>query len=76
MMPSHGSTQKEELRIKHGIQKFTRSKRRTQLTPQVLGILVTRNTHQATLKLSQADYIDKLLQRFDMTTATSLDTYR
>jgi len=62
------SSKEEELRIKRGIQKFYKIKEKNTAHPfKVLGILVTRNTHQATLKLSQADYIDELLQWFDMT---------
>src|SRR5882724_8751080 len=61
------SSKEEELRIKHGIQKFYKIKEKNTTQPfKVLGILVMRDMHQGTLKLSQADYINGLLQWFDM----------
>jgi len=61
------SSEEEELRIKRSIQKFYKIKEKNTTQPfKVLGILVIRDMHQATLKLSQADYIDGLLQQFDM----------
>ena len=41
---------------------------------KVLGILVTRNTHQGTLKISQSKYIEMLLQRFNMANSNPVTT--
>src|SRR5882672_5725840 len=61
------SSEEEELKLKTSIQKFYKIKEKDTSKPfKVLGILVTRDTHRGTLKLSQADYIDTILQRFDM----------
>jgi len=57
----------EELDLKTGIQKFYKIKEKDTSKPfKVLGLLVTRDTHEGTLKLSQSDYIDAMLQRFEM----------
>jgi len=61
------SSKEEELELKAGIQKFYKIKEKESSKPfKVLGILVTRNTHDGTLKLSQPEYIDSMLKRFDM----------
>ena len=53
--------------LKAGIQKFYKIKEKDTTKPfKVLGILVTRNTHKGMLKISQSEYIDSMLQRFDM----------
>ena len=57
----------EESQIKSRIQKFYKIKEKdTSKLFKVLGILVTRDTHQGTLKLTQSEYIDSMLLRFDM----------
>jgi len=57
----------EESRLKAGIQKFYKRKEKDTSKPfKVLGILVTRDPHQGTLKLSQPEYIESMLQRYDM----------
>ena len=61
------SSQEEELDLKTGIQKFYKLKEKDTSKPfKVLGILVTRNTHDGTLKLLQSEYIDVMLQRFEL----------
>jgi len=61
------SSEEEELRLKAGIQKFYKIKEKDTSKPfKVLGILVTKDTHHGTLKLSQAEYIDSILQKFNM----------
>src|SRR5882724_4875498 len=60
-------SEEEELSLKNDIRKFYKIKEKDTTKPfKVLGILVTRDTHQGTLKLSQAKYIDSVLQRFEM----------
>ena len=62
------SSEEEESKLKAGIQKFYKIKEKDTSKPfKVLGILVTRDTHRGTLKMSQSDYIDSILQRFNMT---------
>ena len=57
----------EELRLKARIQKFYKTKEKdTSKLFKVLDILVMRDTHQGTLKLTQTDYIDYILLRFNM----------
>jgi len=47
-----------ESRLKAGIQKFYKIKEKDTSKPfKVLGILVTRDTQQGTIKLSQSEYI-------------------
>jgi len=41
---------------------------------KVLGILITRNTHQGTLKLSQPEYIESMLQRYGMSDCNPVAT--
>ena len=61
-------SKEEELKLKAGIQKFYKIKEKDTSKPfKVLGILVTRDAHHGTLKLSQAKYIDSILHKFDMT---------
>ena len=61
------SSEEEELELKAGIQKFYKIKEKDTTKPfKVLGLLITRDTNQGILKLSQSDYIDSLLQRFNM----------
>ena len=61
------SSEGEELRLKTGIKKFYKIKEKETSKPfKVLGILVTRDTHLGTLKLSQPEYIETLLERFKM----------
>jgi len=61
------SSEEEEFNLKAGIQKFYKIKEKDTSKPfKVLGILVTRDTHKGTLKLSQSKYIDSILKRFDM----------
>ena len=61
------SSEEEELDLKAGIQNFYKIKEKDTTKPfKVLGILVMRNTHEGTLKISQSEYIDSILQRFDM----------
>ena len=61
------SSEEEELELKAGIQKFYKIKEKDTTKPfKVLGILVTRDAHRGTLKLSQSKYIDSILQRFNM----------
>src|SRR6266481_8827142 len=61
------SSEEEELELKAGIQKFYKIKEKDTTKPfKVLGILVTRDAHWGTLKLSQSKYIDSILQRFNM----------
>jgi len=61
------SSEEEELDLKAGIQKYYKIKEKDTTKPfKVLGILVTRDTHEGSLKMSQSEYIESLLQRFDM----------
>jgi len=61
------SSDKEESRIIARIQKFHKIKEKDASKPlKVLGILVTRDTHWGTLKITQSKYIDSMLSRFDM----------
>jgi len=61
-------SKEEESDLKDGIQKFYKIKEKDTSKPfKVLGIQVTRDTHYGTLKLSQPEYIESILQRFDMT---------
>ena len=56
-------SEEEELDLKANIQKFYKLKEKDTSKPfKVLGILVKRNTHDGTLKLSQSEYIDTMLQ--------------
>ena len=65
----------EELQLRTDIQKFYKIKEKDTSKPfKVLGILVTRDSHRGTLKLSQAEYIDSILQRFDMTNCNAVVT--
>ena len=60
-------SEEEELDLKTGIQKFYKLKEKDMSKPfKVLRILVTRNTHDGTLKLLQSEYIDTMLQRFEL----------
>jgi len=60
-------SEEEESRIKSGIQKFYKIKEKdTSKQFKVLGILVTRDTHRGTLKLTQSEYINSMLLRFNM----------
>ena len=69
------SSEGEESRLKHGIQKFYKIKEKDTSKPfKVLGILVTRDTHCRTLKLSQADYMDRMLHRFKMSNCNPVAT--
>ena len=62
------SSEEEECKLKAGIQKFYKIKEKDTLKPfKVLGILVTRDTHLGTLKLSQSEYINSLPERLGMT---------
>jgi len=57
----------EELDLKAGIQKFYKIKEKDTTKPfKVLGILVTRDTHEGMLKISQSEYMNSMLQRFNM----------
>src|SRR5882724_803182 len=61
------SSEEEESQIKSGIQRFYKIKEKdTSKLFKVLGILVTRDTHRGTLKMTQSEYIDTMLSRFDM----------
>src|SRR6266481_3998826 len=61
------SCEEEESNLKASIQKFYKIKEKDTSKPfKVLGILVMRDAHQGTLKISQAEYIDSILQRFEM----------
>ena len=61
------SSEEEELKLKADIQRFYKIKEKDTSKPfKVHGILVTRDTHRGTLKLSQAKYVDSILQRFNM----------
>ena len=61
--------------LKAGIQKFYKIKEKDTSKPfKVLGILVTRDTHLGTLKLSQSEYIESILQRFDMSICNPMNT--
>ena len=69
------SSEEEELSLKAGIQKFYKIKEKDTSKPfKVLGILVTRDTHLGTIKLSQAEYIDSMLQKFGMADCNSMLT--
>ena len=58
----------EDSKLKDSIQKFYKIKEKDTTKPfKVLGILVTRDTHWGPLKLTQADYIDVMLHRFNTT---------
>jgi len=55
-------SKEEELDLKAGIQKFYKLKEKDMSKPfKVLRMLVTRNTHDSTLKLSQPEYINMML---------------
>ena len=61
------SSEEEELDLKAGIQKYYKIKEKDTTKPfKVLGILVTRDTHEGSLKMSQSEYINSMLQRFNM----------
>src|SRR5882724_10675786 len=61
------SSEEEESRIKSRIQRFYKIKEKdTSKLFKVLGILVTRDTHWGTLKMTQSEYIDAMLSRFNM----------
>src|SRR5882724_5190874 len=61
------SSEEEETNLKAGIQKFYKLKEKDTSKPfKVLGMLVARNTHNSTLKLSQLEYIDAMLQKFEL----------
>jgi len=61
------SSEEEELSLKTNIRKFYKIKEKDTTKPfKVLGILVMRDTHQGMLKLSQAKYINSMLQQFKM----------
>ena len=65
----------EEFNLKASIQKFYKIKEKdTSKAFKVLGILVTRDTHKGTLKLSQSEYINSILQRFDMSNCNPIVT--
>ena len=69
------SSKGEESSLKARIQKFYKIKEKDTSKPfKVLGILVTRDTHLGTLKLSQSEYIDSMLQRFNMTMCNPVNT--
>ena len=69
------SSEEEESRLKAGIQKFYKIKEKDTSKPfKVLGILVSRDTQRGTIKLSQHEYIDSILQRFDMADWNSVVT--
>jgi len=60
-------SKEEESNLKAGIQKFYKIKEKDTSKPfKVLGILVTRDTHRGMLKLSQAEYINSILQQLEM----------
>ena len=53
------SSEEEETNLKAGIQKFYKLKEKDTSKPfKVLGMLVARNMHDGTLKLSQPEYIE------------------
>ena len=55
-------SKEEELNLKADIKIFYKIKEKDTSKPfKVLGILVTRNTHQGTLKISQSEYINSML---------------
>jgi len=61
------SSEEEELKLKAVIQKFYKIKEKDTSKPfKFLGILVTRNAHQGTLKILQPEYIESMLQRYGM----------
>jgi len=61
--------------LKDDIRRFYKIKEKDTSKPfKVLGILVTRDTHRGTLKLSQAEYIDSILQRFEMSDCNTVVT--
>jgi len=61
------SSKEEELDLNAGINEFYKIKEKNACKPfKVLRILVTRDTHNGTLKLSQSKYINSILQIFDM----------
>ena len=65
----------EELHLKEGIKKSYKIKEKDTSKPfKVLGILITRNAHLGMLKMSQSDYIDSVLQRFDMADSNPVTT--
>ena len=69
------SSEEEELQLKAGFQKFYKIKEKDTSKPfKVLGILVTRDPHQGTLKLSQAEYVDSILQRFNLADCNAVVT--
>ena len=60
-------SKEEELRLKADIWRFYKIKQKDTFKPfKVLGILVMRDTHRVMLKLSQAEYIDSILQQFEL----------
>src|SRR5882724_6426721 len=66
---------KEELKLRAGIQKFYKIKEKDMSKPfKVLGILVMRNTHQGSLKISQPEYIESMLQRYGMSDCNPVTT--
>jgi len=69
------SSEEEELRLTPIIKRFYKIKEKDTSKPfKVLGILVTRDTHQGTLNLSQAKYIDTLHQWFNMSSCNPIVT--
>ena len=69
------SSKGEEIRLKTSIKKFYKIKEKdTSKSFKVLGILVTRDTHLGTLKLSQPEYLETLLERFGMNDCNSVVT--
>ena len=69
------SSEEEELHLKEGIKKSYKIKEKDTSKPfKVLGILVTGNTHLRMLKMSQSEYIDSVLQRFNMADSNPVTT--
>jgi len=63
----------EESRLKPSIKRFYKIKEKYTYKPfKVLRILVMRDTHQGTLKLSQAKYIDAVLLQFNMSSCNPM----
>jgi len=61
------SSEEEESDLKASIQKFYKLKEKETSKPlKVLRMLVTRNTHDGTLKLSQPEYIDVMLRKLEL----------
>jgi len=68
-------SEEEEVRLKVRIQKFYKIKDKDTSKPfKVLGILVTRDMHQGILKMSQSDYIEHMLIRFNMSECNPIAT--